>query len=179
MRLLRTVPPEIEHSVVWTRQAIFHPAIIPEDITKRMDRDGMWGFTGSVSPPPSPSNLATCLPALAEWDVPSNYEIKRKKSTPEEDELVRRACEGVHEFVKLKWPETLWETAWFVNPPVCAGPRSIWHFTHAFRRPCKAFAAWLTSTSLHEGKQTKKPRIDNTHRFRNTYLVRLNLSTTI
>lgn len=114
------MPPEIEHSLIWTRQPIFHPAIVPEAISKRMDRDGMWGFTGSAptSPPPSPSNLATCLPALAEWGVPADFTVTHEKGTAEEDEMVRRACEGVHEFVKLKWQERLWETAWFVNPPV-------------------------------------------------------------
>lgn len=83
----------------------------------------MWGFTGAppYSPPPSPSDLASCLPALAEWGVPLDFRTTHEKGTEEEEEMVRRACEGVLGFVKLKWPERFWETAWFVNPPVRKG----------------------------------------------------------
>jgi hypothetical protein len=82
-----------------------------------MDRDGMWGFTGA-SQYSSPPSLTACLPALAEWGVPLDFQVTHEKGTEEEEEMVRHACEGVHKFVKLKWPERFWETAWFVNPPV-------------------------------------------------------------
>lgn len=44
--------------------------------------------------------------------------IKSQKGTEEEEELVRRAGKEVHNFVKKRWSEEDWETAWFVNPPV-------------------------------------------------------------
>lgn len=128
-----SVPPEIEHSLIWTRQQIFHPAIIPEAISKRVDRDGLWGFTGLTSPPPSPSNLPSCLPALADWNIPLDLQVKYVQGTDEEEEMVRRASEGVNEFVKLKWPENLFETAWFVNPPALQSVRGLAH-VHVFAR---------------------------------------------
>ena len=36
----------------------------------------------------------------------------------EEDELVRRAGSEIDKFVRQRWNEREWETAWFVNPPV-------------------------------------------------------------
>jgi hypothetical protein len=44
--------------------------------------------------------------------------ITSEKETEEEEALVRKAGEKVHEFVKARWDEDIWETAWFVNPPV-------------------------------------------------------------
>lgn len=41
-----------------------------------------------------------------------------KRGTEEEEALVQRAGSAVHEFVRRRWNETAWETAWFVNPPV-------------------------------------------------------------
>lgn len=40
------------------------------------------------------------------------------KGTDEEEELVRRAGAEVDRFVRKRWDEDVWETAWFVNPPV-------------------------------------------------------------
>jgi len=130
----RTVPPEVKHSVVWTRQPIFHSAIIPSAISVRIETDGLWGFTGLTSPPPSPSCLPAFLPALAEWGAPPDYTVNRLEGTPEEEELVKRAGAGVHEFVRSKWQEDEWETAWFVNPPRLQSVRGLAHI-HVFARP--------------------------------------------
>jgi hypothetical protein len=40
------------------------------------------------------------------------------KASEEEEALIRKAGDEVHEFVKRRWDENDWETAWFVNPPV-------------------------------------------------------------
>ena len=129
----RTVPPEVEHSVVWTRQPIFHRAIIPPAIFARIEADGLWGFTGLTSPPPSLSSLSASLPALAEWGIPPDYTVNRVEGTREEEELVKGAGAGVHEFVRSKWQEDEWETAWFVNPPRLQSVRALAHI-HVFAR---------------------------------------------
>jgi hypothetical protein len=131
--LPHTVPPEVEHSVVWTRQPIFHPATVLPAISERIEANGLWGFTGLTSPPPSPSSLPASLPALAEWGVPPDYTVHRVQGTAEEEELVERAGAGVHEFVRSKWPEGEWETAWFVNPPRLQSVRGLAHI-HVFAR---------------------------------------------
>jgi hypothetical protein len=107
---------------------------MPESVRARIELDGLWGFTGNDSPPPSPSNLPACLPALSEWGVTLDKMVKSEKGTPEEDELVRLTGLPVLNFVKNRWVEEEWETAWFgescfepspvaknyvpVNPPV-------------------------------------------------------------
>ncbi len=47
--------------------------------------------------------------------------VVSEKGTDEEEALVRRAGEEVNKFVKNRWVESEWETAWFVNPPVRPG----------------------------------------------------------
>ncbi|KAJ7022716.1 hypothetical protein C8F04DRAFT_1137115 [Mycena alexandri] len=128
-----SVPPEIEHTLVWTRIPIFHSSLIPESIRARVELDGLWGFTGNDSPPPSPSTLPACLPALAEWGMTQDKMIKSEKGTPEEDELVRRAGLPVNNFVKNRWIEEEWETAWFVNPPRLQSVPGLAHI-HVFAR---------------------------------------------
>ncbi|KAJ6585328.1 hypothetical protein B0H19DRAFT_418886 [Mycena capillaripes] len=128
-----SVPSEVEHTLVWTRIPIFHPVLVPETIRARVELDGLWGFTGNDSPPPSPSNLPACLPALAEWGVTLDQMVKSEKGTPEEDELVRRAGLPVHNFVKNRWVEEEWETAWFVNPPRLQSVPGLAH-VHVFAR---------------------------------------------
>ncbi|KAJ7913489.1 hypothetical protein B0H13DRAFT_2004514 [Mycena leptocephala] len=108
-----SVPPEVEHTLVWTRVPIFHPTLMPESVRARIELDGLWGFTGNDSPPPSPSNLPACLPALSDWGVTLDKMVKSEKGTPEEDELVRLTGLPVHNFVKNRWVEEEWETAWF------------------------------------------------------------------
>jgi hypothetical protein len=113
-----TVPSEVEHTLVWTRLPIFHKDLIPDCIAARIDQDGLCGFTGNTSPPPSPSTLPSCLPALADWGITMDKLVRSKRGTEEEEELVRNAGKNVHNFVKKRWVESEWETAWFVNPQV-------------------------------------------------------------
>ncbi|TFK52186.1 hypothetical protein OE88DRAFT_1711932 [Heliocybe sulcata] len=130
-----SVPPQIEHTLVWTRVPIFHTAIIHPSVEKRVHQDGLWGFTGTPkdSPPPSPSTLPECLPALQEWNVTLDKMIISPKGTKEEEELVRRAGAEVNEFVKSRWNEREWETAWFVNPPRLQSVPGLAH-VHVFAR---------------------------------------------
>lgn len=113
------VPPEIEHSLIWTRVPII-PTDLPPSIAPRVLQDGLWGFTGSLEPPPSPSTLPECLPALAEWGVTLDKLIRTPRGTEEEEELVKKAGIEIETFVKRRWVEREWETAWFVNPPASA-----------------------------------------------------------
>lgn len=108
----------MEHTLIWTRIPIYHPTLVPPLIKDRIEQDGLWGFTGNTSPPPSPSTLPACLPALSEWGITLDTMVVSAKATEEEEELIRRAGEEVDNFVKNRWDENEWETAWFVNPPV-------------------------------------------------------------
>ena len=113
-----SVPAEVEHSLVWTKMPIYHPDLLADSIKSRIDQDGLWGFTGCDPPPPSPSNLSTCISKLAEWDVTMDKMIKSETPTEEEIILIQKAGREVHRYVKNTWVEKEWETAWFVNPPV-------------------------------------------------------------
>lgn len=113
-----SVPPEVEHTLIWTRLPVFHPDLIPSSIAARVEQDGLWGFTGTTSLPPSPSLLPTYLPALSEWGVTIDKLIRSAKGTDEEEALVKRAGSQIDAFVRQRWVEDEWETAWFVNPPV-------------------------------------------------------------
>lgn len=112
-----SVPPEIEHTLVWTRVPII-PLDLPDAVRPRIHQDGLWGFTGSTAPPPSPSTLPACLPALADWGVTLDKLVCSPKGTAEEDRLVKEAGREIDTFIRRGWPEREWETAWFVNPPV-------------------------------------------------------------
>ncbi|KAJ3986839.1 hypothetical protein F5890DRAFT_1501365 [Lentinula detonsa] len=127
------VPPEIEHALVWTQVPIFHPDIIPPSIAPRIEQDGFWGFTGNTSPPPSPSNLSACLPALADWGVTEEKMILSPRGTEEEEALVRQAGNHVQEYIRRKWKEIEWETAWFVNPPRLQSVPGLAHI-HVFAK---------------------------------------------
>ncbi|KAG6891511.1 hypothetical protein C0992_005044 [Termitomyces sp. T32_za158] len=113
-----TVPPEVEHTLIWTRLPIYHEDLVAKRISTRVEQDGLWGFTGSTSPPPSPSTLHSCLPALSDWGITVDKLIRSAAPNEDEAELLRRAGEEIQEFVRNRWDESLWETAWFVNPPV-------------------------------------------------------------
>jgi hypothetical protein len=115
---LMVVPEDVEHTLIWARLPIFHPAIIPEEIAARVEQDGLWGFTGSSSPPPSPSTLPSCLPALAEWGITMASLVRSPQGTESEEVAIKRASHEIHQFVRSRWAESEWETAWFVNPPV-------------------------------------------------------------
>lgn len=104
--------------VIWSRVPIFHPDIVPDAIAARIEQDGLWGFTGSTPPPPSSSTLHEQLSALAEWGVTEEKMIRSPRCSIAEQALIKRAGWEVNEFVKRRWNEDVWETAWFVNPVV-------------------------------------------------------------
>ncbi|GLB38225.1 putative protein of unknown function (DUF3605) [Lyophyllum shimeji] len=128
-----SVPADVEHTLIWTRLPIYHADLVAESIAARIAQDGLWGFTGNTSPPPSPSTLPECLPALADWGVTMDKLIRSEKGTEEEEELVRRAGREVYEFVRKRWDETKWETAWFVNPQRLQSVPGLAHI-HVFAR---------------------------------------------
>ncbi|KAJ7643862.1 hypothetical protein FB45DRAFT_735602 [Roridomyces roridus] len=128
-----SVPSDVEHTLVWTRIPIFHPDIVAESVRARVEQDGLWGFTGNTSPPPSPSTLPSCVPALAEWGFTIDKMIKSEKGTVEEELLVAAAGRPVDNFVKQRWVEDEWETAWFVNPPRLQSVPGLAH-VHVFAR---------------------------------------------
>ncbi len=113
-----SVPMDVEHTVIWTKVPIYHPDLVHESIKARIDQDGIWGFTGNNSPPPSPSNLPACLPSLSEWGTTMHMLVRSTPPTLEEAALVEKASSEVQRYVRNRWSETEWETAWFVNPPV-------------------------------------------------------------
>lgn len=127
-----SVPPEIEHTLVWTRLPILPPAL-PPSIEKRLLQDGLWGFTGSLTPPPSPDRIPEYLPALAEWGVTLDSLVRSPPGTEEEETLVKKMGEHVDKFVKMRWKESEWETAWFVNPPRLQSVPGLAHI-HVFSR---------------------------------------------
>ncbi|KAH8826541.1 hypothetical protein DL96DRAFT_1285631 [Flagelloscypha sp. PMI_526] len=127
------VPVEVEHSLVWTQLPIIHPAVVPKAIEARVHQDGLWGFTGLESPPPSPSTLPECLPTLAPWGVTLDQVTRSEKGTEEEEEMVRNAGKEVGKFVRGRWDENVWETAWFVNPPRIQSVPGLAHI-HVFAR---------------------------------------------
>jgi hypothetical protein len=110
------VPSEIEHTLIWTKVPIYHPDLIDDSIKPRIDQDGLWGFTGSDSPPPSPSLLPSYLPALAQWGITKETMVVSAKPTKTEAIQIEQAGQEVHRYVRNRWPESDWETAWFVNP---------------------------------------------------------------
>ena len=117
---ITSVPTEVEHTLIWTKMPIYHPDLVADTIKTRIDQDGLWGFTGSDLPPPSPSNLPSCISKLAEWGETMDKMIKSEPPTEEETILIQKAGREVHRYVKNRWVEKEWETAWFVNPPVSA-----------------------------------------------------------
>lgn len=118
LTLVHSVPTEVEHTLVWTKMPIYHLDLVADTIKTRIDQDGLWGFTGSDLPPPSLSNLPSCISKLAEWGITMDKMIKSELPTEEETILIQRAGREVHRYVKNRWVEKEWETAWFVNPPV-------------------------------------------------------------
>ncbi|KAK0439890.1 hypothetical protein EV421DRAFT_1712963 [Armillaria borealis] len=128
-----SVPSDVEHALIWTRIPIYHSDIIADSVSARIAQDGLWGFTGNESPPPSPSTLHLCLPALSEWGITREKMIVSTRCTEEEEALVKRAGENVNEFVKRRWVEAEWETAWFVNPLRLQSVPGLAHI-HVFAR---------------------------------------------
>lgn len=93
------VPTSVKHFVFWTRVPIIHPAIVSPKIWKRIEKDGLWGFTGSDR-------------------IAEPRKLPGEEDSEEILQLVRDAHKESHKFVLDKWPEDVWEVAWFVNPPV-------------------------------------------------------------
>lgn len=125
------VPLEVEHSLIWTKLPILpEPTLLKPHIAEtlsldtrnivmnRLRQDGLWGFTGTLTPPPSPSTLPESIGALKDWGWTLDKLIVSPKGTIEEEEAIKLSGEEVHKFVKRRWAEREWETCWFVNPPV-------------------------------------------------------------
>ncbi|KIJ62564.1 hypothetical protein HYDPIDRAFT_30170 [Hydnomerulius pinastri MD-312] len=138
-----TVPPEIEHTLVWTRIPIFHNALVPTSIDARIQQDGLCGFTGSTDSEESLPSLESCLPALADWGVTMDKLIRSSNGSEEEEAMVQNAGREVRGFVKRRWAEREWETAWFVNPPRLQSVPGLAHI-HVFARKKapEEVAAW-------------------------------------
>ncbi|TCD70751.1 hypothetical protein EIP91_001780 [Steccherinum ochraceum] len=128
-----SVPDNVEHTLIWTRDLPIVPTDLPQSIVPRITQDGLWGFTGNSSPPPSPSTLPECLPALADWDVTMDKLIRSEKGTEEEEESVKQAGREIDIFVRRRWIEEEWETIWFVNPPRLQSVPGLAHI-HVFAR---------------------------------------------
>ncbi len=87
-------------------------------VTKRLEQDGIWGFTGSLEPPPPPSLLSKYLGALSEWGITMEKLIRSSEGSPDEETLIALAGNEIRSFINRRWDQAEWETAWFVNPPV-------------------------------------------------------------
>ena len=117
------VPPEIEHSLIWSRVPFFPPDLpspTESKLSARLLQDGLWGFTGLSSPPPSPSLLPQALPALEPWGITEDKLIRSPRGTDEEERQIKEYGKEIEIFIKRNWNEREWETAWFLNPPVSA-----------------------------------------------------------
>lgn len=121
----------MEHSLIWTKVPILPlPSLIMphvattlssdlhEKVRARLEQDGLWGFTGALEPPPSPSLLPESLGALRDWGVTMDKLVISPRGSPEEEEAVRMSGMEVQSFITRRWKEREWETCWFVNPPV-------------------------------------------------------------
>ncbi|KAI8971181.1 hypothetical protein BD414DRAFT_470032 [Trametes punicea] len=131
-----SVPPEVEHSLIWSRVPILPPDLPPPSesrISARLHQDGLWGFTGSESPPPSPSTLPESLGALSEWGITMDKLIRSPRGTDEEEREIRKYGEEIENFVRRRWDEHEWQTAWFVNPPRLQSVPELTHI-HVFAR---------------------------------------------
>ena len=89
--LLYVVPHGVSHYVVWTRLPLVHPELVPPEVWNRVYLDGLWDFVGSSS-----------KPKYNGPDAPSLKVAGREMDT----------------FVRNVWPESDWESAWFMNPTV-------------------------------------------------------------
>jgi hypothetical protein len=105
-------------------------------ITKRIEQDGIWGFTGSDTPPPPPSTLPEAMGALSEWGMTIDKLLISPTPSPEEAKHIVEVGKEVHDFVRRRWNEDVWETAWFVNPPVSDRSITAWDlwFTLCYQR---------------------------------------------
>lgn len=142
---------------MWTKLPILHHSLVDPAIRERLDQDGLCGFSGTLSPPPSPSKLEKSLPALKEWGVTMDALVISPPPTDAEKKMIDRAGCEVRRFVERRWREDEWETAWFVNPPVsvlCAYSQ-VGNLTSGDRgrRACRGLP---TSTCLRGGRRVKR-----------------------
>ncbi|KAK4702152.1 hypothetical protein P7C70_g4076, partial [Phenoliferia sp. Uapishka_3] len=102
------VPAEVEHWVVWTPLPILTPERCEGTTTPwpKVDDLGVTGFTGGDG----------SLVGFGSGENGPGSEIEA--------------------FVKERWPEDKWETAWFVNPPRLQSVKGLAHF-HVMTRPKK------------------------------------------
>jgi len=128
-----SVPIDVEHSLVWTRVPFIDHSKYPPEVTRRFLRDGLWGFTGLLSPPPSPSALPSCLPALAPWGITMENLTCPITVSEEDKEVNKEAALEIDRFVRRTWVESEWETAWFLNPPRLQSVPDLSHI-HVFAR---------------------------------------------
>ncbi|KIJ17610.1 hypothetical protein PAXINDRAFT_167622 [Paxillus involutus ATCC 200175] len=128
-----SVPPEIEHTLIWSRVPVFHPDIIHPLIDARVQQDGLCGFTGSTDTIECLPPLESCLPALADWGITLEKLIRSPNGSDEEEAMVQNAGREVRGFVERRWREKQWETAWFVNPPRLQSIPGLAHI-HVFAR---------------------------------------------
>ncbi|KAM5539443.1 hypothetical protein V8D89_006895 [Ganoderma adspersum] len=131
-----SVPPEIEHTLVWSRVPFIPPDLpspLESKLSARLLQDGLWGFTGVDSPPPSPSLLPETLPALADWGVTMDKLITSPRGTDEEERQVKEYGKEIETFITRRWIEREWETAWFLNPPRLQSVPGLAH-AHVFAR---------------------------------------------
>jgi len=59
--------------------------------------------------------------------------VRSEKGDEDDEEMVQRAGAEVDEFVRRRWNEEEWETAWFVNPPRLQSVPGLAHI-HVFAR---------------------------------------------
>lgn len=93
----RLVPHDVEHWVIWSRVPIVNPS------NERVDKLGLWGFTGTTGCEEMILPVGITLPPLP---------------TQEETDVIGEACQEIEQYVRACWPEPQWECAWFMNPPV-------------------------------------------------------------
>ncbi|KAJ9096012.1 hypothetical protein QFC21_005376 [Naganishia friedmannii] len=84
-------PSDVEHVVVWSKLAVFHPALVGNDYSKweKVEQDGFAGFTGNpeTQPPPvTPSVEGQTFSSLAErgpwgWCTEGGREVGKMATT--------------------------------------------------------------------------------------------------
>jgi hypothetical protein len=83
--------------------------------------------------------------------------IKSEPPSEEETILIQKAGREVHRYVKNRWVEKEWETAWFVNPPVSAYSELLllfWIVETSFIRDFKVCLVLLIYMYLLDAKIT-------------------------
>jgi hypothetical protein len=125
------VPHDVEHWIIWSRVPIVNPS------NERIDKLGLWGFTGTEG----------CEPVI----LPEGVTLP-PSPTQEEAEIIRGACQELEKCVRARWPEPLWECAWFMNPPVST---SLVFTTNSESDLC------AQATAKHSGPRSR-PRLRTT-----------------